>query len=118
MRFSAEFDDFYNKCLKELRARPNWTEAFIPMLDRYVMLTAKLNQLNEKLVDQAVIHEHTNKADKTNTVSNPEWRMFLALNKEANALAKDLELSPSTAPVLQSKEKKGFNLKEPVMKAS
>jgi hypothetical protein len=114
MRFDAEFDGFYTKCLAELRGRANWTEAFIPMLDRYVMLTAKLNQLNEKLADQAVIHEHTNKADKTNTVSNPEWRMFLALNKEANQLAQVLQLTPATAPQSSAKEKKGFNLDKPM----
>jgi hypothetical protein len=36
--------------------------------------------------------------------------MFLALNREAQALAKDLELSPATAPKSGIPKKKGFNL--------
>lgn len=110
MRFSAEFDDFYNKCLSELKGRANFTEAFLPMLERYVTITATLSKLNTEIVNEKLTTEHTNKAEKTNQVSNPNWRMFLALNREAQALAKDLELSPATAPKGKTQKKKGFNL--------
>jgi hypothetical protein len=36
--------------------------------------------------------------------------MFLALNAEANKLAKQLGLSPDSAPKKETKEKKGFDL--------
>jgi hypothetical protein len=37
--------------------------------------------------------------------------MFLMLNREANQLAKELELSPATAPVGgKNEKKKGFDL--------
>jgi len=110
-RFSTEFDDFYNTCLLELKGRANYTAAFIPMLERYVTITAMLTKLNNEIIDEEVTIEHTNKAKETNEVSSPKLRMFIMLNKEANQLAKDLELSPSTAPVNSGKEKKkGFEL--------
>jgi hypothetical protein len=109
-RKDADFDDFYASCLAELKARPNWTEAFIPLLERYATLTSKLNDLNSKIIDEEIIVNHTNKNDHTNQASSPSWRMFLALNSEANKLAKQLGLSPDSAPVKQAKEKKGFNL--------
>lgn len=118
MRFSAEFDDFYNKCLAELKGRSNFTEAFIPMLERYVTITAALSNLNNEIVDEKLTTEHTNKAEKTNEVSSPKWRMFLALNREAQALAKDLELSPATAPVTKSQRPKGFDLSGDKMKVA
>ena len=98
MGIDAEFDDFYAKCLKELQSRDNWTEAFIPLLDRYVTLTIKLGELNSAIVDKEVVQDHTNKAKEKNTVSSAEWRMFLALNAEANKLARQLKLCPETAP--------------------
>ena len=109
-RFDAEFDDFYNKCLIELKSRPNWTEAFIPQLERFVTITAKLAKLNLQLIDEEVTIDHTNKAGHTNPVTSPTWRMFLALNDEANKLAAHLKLSPATAPVSEKKGKKGFEL--------
>ncbi len=117
MRFDAEFDDFYQKCLKELMARSNWSESFIPMLERYVTLTSTLQTLNEEIVNEKLTTEHTNRAEKTNKVTNPAWRMFLNLNREANELAKHLELSPATAPVQETKKAKGFNLETPMKKA-
>lgn len=111
-RFDVEFEGFYNKCLAELKSRANWSEAFIPMLERYVTLTAKLAQLNVGIVGDEVEVEHTNKADHTNKATSPKWRMFLLLNKEASQLAKDLQLTPGTAPTVQDKgkKKKGFDL--------
>jgi hypothetical protein len=110
-RFNAEFEDFYNTCLADLKSRANYTEGFIPMLERYVTITAKLSALNSQIMDEEVVVDHTNKANHTNQATSPKWRMFLALNKEANQLAKDLELTPSTAPVSsKGKEKKGFDL--------
>jgi deoxyadenosine/deoxycytidine kinase len=104
-RLDAEFDDFYLKCLKELKARENYTDAFLPMLDRFVMLTIKLSKLNSAIVDKEVIQDHTNKAEKTNKVSDAEWRMYLALNQEACKLARYLRLSPENAPIKVTKEK-------------
>jgi len=110
-RFDAEFDDFYNTCLAQLKARPNYTDAFIPMLERYVTITSKLTKLNSEIIDEEVTVEHTNKANATNTASSPKLRMFLMLNREANQLAKELELSPATAPVGgKNEKKKGFDL--------
>ena len=110
--FSDDFEGFYDKCLAELKARGNYSEAFIPMLERYVTITAKLSKLNSEIVDEEVTVDHTNKAGKTNQVTSPAWRMFLALNREAVMLADKLKLSPATAPVEsdKKKDKKGFEL--------
>jgi len=110
MAFSKEFNEFYDDCLTQLKARSNYSDAFIPMLERYVTITDKLNKLNTEIVDEEVTVNHTNKANKTNSATSPKWRMFLLLNKEANALAKDLGLTPGTAPAIIKKEKKGFDL--------
>lgn len=118
MRFSDGFDRFYDKCLAELKARNNYTEAFIPILERYVTITATLSKLNGEIVDEELTTEHTNKAKETNQVSNPKWRMFLALNKEALQLAKELELSPSSAPVSVTQKKKSFDLGGDKMKVA
>jgi hypothetical protein len=110
-RFNAEFEGFYNTCLAELKARPNYTEAWIPQLERFVTITAKLVELNAEIVDTEVEVDHTNKAGKTNKVTSPAWRMFIALDSQANALADKLKLSPHTAPAGTKKpEKKGFDL--------
>jgi hypothetical protein len=108
--FDADFEVFYDDCLKELKGRANYSDAFIPMLEMYVTITAKLATLNSEIVDEEIVVDHTNKAKQTNSVSSPKWRMFLLLNKEANALAKDLGLSPTTAPAAAVKKKKGFDL--------
>ena len=110
MRFSDEFQEFYDKCLSELQARDNYTDAFIPMLERYVTMSATLSRINAELVDEKLTTEHTNRAEKTNQVSNPKWRVFLALNREAIVLAKELQLSPATAPKSIVQTKKGFKL--------
>jgi hypothetical protein len=110
--FPAEFDDFYKDCLEELKARNNFTDTWLPLLDRYVTITAKLSQLNQEIVDQEITVDHTNKAKQTNKVTSPTWRMFLLLNKEAIGLADKLKLSPASAPSESSKkkDKKGFDL--------
>ncbi len=110
-RFDAEFEAFYDTCLAELKGRGNFTEAFVPILERYVTITAKLSKLNSEIIDEEVTVEHTNKADHKNQATSPKWRMFLALNKEALALADKLKLSPATAPAESGvKKKKGFDL--------
>jgi hypothetical protein len=106
--FDADFEVFFNDCLKELKARANWSEAFIPLLERYVTITAKLSKLNSDIVDAELTVEHTNKLGAKNQVSNPDWRMFVLLNTEANKMAQQLGLSPDKAPVNVVKEiKKG-----------
>ena len=112
MAFSDEFEGFYENCLAELKSRENFSESWIPQLDRYVTITAKLAKLNSELVDEEVAVKHTNKAGHENEASSPKWRMFIYLNKEANALAKDLGLTPATAPkaVAKKKEKGVFDL--------
>jgi hypothetical protein len=97
-RIDSDFDDFYSQCLKELKARDNYTDAFIPLLERYCTLTAKLNKLNSEIVDTEIVTNHTNKIGATNEASSPSWRMFLALNQEANRLARQLKLCPESAP--------------------
>jgi hypothetical protein len=111
-RLDTEFDEFYNTCLKELKARPNFTDAFLPILERYVTITVALQKLNSDIVDEEFTVDHTNKAKATNKATSPAWRMFLMLNREANALAKQLELSPDNAPASGLKKKKGFDLGE------
>lgn len=111
MKFDTEFDDFYRDCLAELRGRENYTDAFLPLLERYVTITATLSKLNAEIIDESITISHTNKAKKKNQVTSPKWRMFIMLNREANALAKDLKLSPISAPPAVVKEKKkGFDL--------
>jgi len=119
-RTDANFDDFYRTCLQELQSRNDYTEAYLPMLERYVTITNKLATLNSEIVDEEVIVQHTNKADHTNQASSPKWRMFLALNSEANKLAKDLKLSPISAPRIseRKKDKKGFELGGDKMKVA
>lgn len=112
MAFGDEFEGFYETCLAELKSRENFSESWLPQLERYVTITATLAKLNSELADEAMTIKHTNKAEKTNEVSSPKWRMFIYLNKEANQLAKDLGLTPATAPKTASKKKenKGFEL--------
>ncbi len=109
----ANFADFYEVCLKELMSRPNWNDSFVPMLERYVTMTSKLQELNAAIVDAEVVTDHTNNQGATNKATSPLWRMFLMLNGEANKLAKQLELSPDNCPVPAGKvAKKGFELGE------
>ena len=101
---------FYENCLSELKSRDNWTEAFLPMLDRFVTLTAMLNKLNVGIIEDEITIEHVNKAGHKNYVTSPKWRMFLELNREANVLAKELMLSPINAPRGKVKDQvKGFD---------
>jgi hypothetical protein len=99
MKFEGNEALFYEKCLSELKARHESTDAFLPML------TMKAEKLAEKIADEEVIIQHTNKADHTNEASSPKWRMYLALNKEAIALGKELQLSPASVPKIKEKKK-------------
>lgn len=111
MRKKADFNEFYEKCLAELMSRPNFSDSFLPILDRYVTITHKLNELNTQIVDQEITVEHTNKNSHTNKATSPSWRMFLLLNREATLLANELKLTPKSAPVKEAKDKKkGFDL--------
>lgn len=110
MCFSAEFDDFYNKCLEELQGRDNYSDTVIPQLERFVLVTMKCQKLGTEIADEDVTVEHTNKVNAKNKVTSPVWRMFLELNREANALAKELKLSPVNAPTTTKKKKGGFDL--------
>jgi hypothetical protein len=74
-----------------------------------VFVTMKAAKLGAEIADEEVTVEHTNKAEKTNTVTSPKWRMFLALDMQANMLAKNLKLSPSTAAKYRTKKNKGFD---------
>ena len=111
MKFSGEFGTFYRKCLAELKGRPDFTEAYVPMLERFVFITMKAAKLGEDIEDEEVTIEHTNKADRTNEVTSPKWRMYLLLDKQSNALARELRLSPINAPVVAEKEEEdeGFD---------
>lgn len=113
MAKQAKIDDFYGQCLSELKARANWSESFIPILDRYVIITNKLSDLTAQIVDEQITVEHTNKNSHTNKATSPHWRMFLLLNREATLLGNELKLTPKSAPILEVKEKKkGFELGE------
>ena len=110
MDFEGEFEAFYDECLAELKGRDDWTEAYLPMLERYVFITMKANKLGADIAQEEVTVSHTNKANATNQVTSPKWRMFLLLGKESSALARELRLSPVNAPTgSRRKEKKGFD---------
>lgn len=104
-----KYQAFFDKCKADLESMYNYTESFLPLLHRYVMLTATLDKLQEEIQNESVAVEHTNRSNKTNTVTSPKWRIFLSLNREALALAKQLRLSPDSAPygVFGEKEKTG-----------
>jgi hypothetical protein len=107
---NEEYQEFYDACLKALKAQGNFNDSYLPMLDRYVFVTMKAAQLGAEIAEEEVVVEHTNKAEKTNTVTSPKWRMFIALDMQANLLAKNLRLSPATAPKsTRVKKVKGFD---------
>jgi hypothetical protein len=112
-KLNEEFEAFYDQCLAELKSRPNFSEAYLPMLERYVLISMKAAKLGTDIVDDEVTVDHTNKVKATNQATSPKWRMFILLNKEASALARELKLSPVSAPpkAAAKKEKKGFDLK-------
>lgn len=104
MEFEGNWGYFYQKCLTELKNRPDFTEAYLPMLERFVFMTKRAAEIGEEISDEDLTVKHTNRAEKTNDVSNPKWRIYLELNKQISALGKDLRLSPVNAP--EQKEKK------------
>lgn len=112
MAFSKEFEGFYDECLAELKSRNDYTDAYLPILERYVLVTMKAATVGSEIAEEEVVVEHTNKAKQTNTASSPKLRMFFELNNHANILANQLRLSPNSAPPnsAKKKEKKGFDL--------
>lgn len=112
MEFDGIDRDFYKTCLSQLKERPDYTDAYLPILERYVFVTMKVARLAEQISDEEVTVEHTNKADHTNQATSPKWRMFLALDIQAGNLAKQLRLNPISAPPTAGKKKKktGFDL--------
>lgn len=112
MEFEGIDGVFYEDCLAELQKRPDFNPAYIPILERYVFVTMKMARISEQISDQEAVVQHTNKAGHTNEATSPHWRMYLALNKEAIALGKELKLSPASAPPVTAKpeKKKGFDL--------
>jgi hypothetical protein len=118
MEFDGKMALFYKTCLQELKSREDWTEAYLPMLERFVFMTQQAAKVGDEIAEEAVTVKHTNRAEKTNEVSSPKWRMYLLLDKQVNALAKDLRLSPVNSPDKgeKPKEKKGFDTSMKVAK--
>lgn len=112
MAFNKEFEAFYDQCLTELKSRNDYTDAYLPILERYVLVTMKAASVGAEIVEEEVVVDHTNKAKQTNQASSPKLRMFFELNNHANILATQLRLSPNSAPPnsAKKKEKKGFDL--------
>lgn len=110
MEINCDFERFYAECLAELQAREDWTRAYLPMLARYVFITMQANKLASEIADEEVTVKHTNKVNATNEATSPKWRMFLLLDKQSSALARELRLSPVNAPAgSRKKERKGFD---------
>lgn len=120
MEFEGKWAHFYNRCKKTLESRDGYDESALPMLERYVFVTQKLAKVSDEIYSEETTIKQTNTKDHTNEVSNPKMRIFVLLNKESIALAKELQLTPASLkskPTSKNK-KKGFDLKNPVMKAS
>lgn len=98
MVFNTDFDDFYKKALDELKSRPNWSERWIPILQQYVFELQSIENLMKEIGGLPVAVDHTNRAERTNKATSPEWRMFLELTRSASAKASVLKLNPATAP--------------------
>lgn len=111
MEFEGKKKDFYDKCLTDLKSRANYSDSWLPILEQYVFNIMEAAKLMKEIENESVDVEHTNKAGHTNKMSSPKWRMYFELTRSAAALAKDLQLNPSTAPVNPTKtKKKGFDL--------
>lgn len=96
MEFEGKWLVLYEKCLNQLRSRTDFNEECEEMLCDYVFLTKRIAELRNEMSDAAPTVKHTNKADRTNDVSNPLVRVFVILNKERLALAKELQLTPAS----------------------
>jgi hypothetical protein len=110
MDFEREYVAFYDECLSELKSRDDFSDAYIPMLRRFVFITIQANKLGADIAQEEVTVSHTNKVGATNQATSPKWRMYLLLGKESSALARELRLSPVNAPAgSRKREKKGFD---------
>src|SRR6187402_1101611 len=97
MDFKGNDKVFYDSCFGILRDRHGDSDYWVPMLERFVMVSSKLRILSEQIMDEAVTTNHTNKAEKTNEVSSPKVRMFALFNEQAHKLAVDLGLNLAQA---------------------
>lgn len=113
MEFEGKWGIFYKKCLKTLESRIAFDESCLPLLERYVFVNRKMEDVQDKMAGQDATVEHTNNDGHKNMASNPLMRVFVILNKESLALAKELQLTPAsmktTAPIKRDK-KKTFDL--------
>lgn len=113
MKTHLAFNDFYKICLAELKSRQNYTEAYLPQLERFVMLTIKTEQVATEILKEDLVSTYTNRGKQKNKVVNPKIRIFFELNRECNALAGALCLSPyhNKGGASKAKVEKKFNLK-------
>ncbi len=116
MEFEGKWALFYKNCLKTLESRDGFDESYLPLLERYTFCNKKIAEVSDDIAREEASIKQTNTKDHTNEVSNPKMRIFVLLNKESLALAKELQLTPASLKnkVTQSKEKKGFNLDKPM----
>lgn len=119
MEFDGKWAIFYQKCLKTLESRDGFNDSYLPLLERYVFVTQKMASVADSIATEEATISQTNTKDHTNEVSNPKMRIFVLLNKESLALAKELQLTPAAMKVKPKakEEKKGFNLEAPMKKA-
>ena len=116
MEFEGKWATFYKKCLSILETRDGFNDSYLPLLERYVFVTQKMAKVSDEIYSEETTIKQTNTKDHTNEVSNPKMRIFVLLNKESLALAKELQLTPASLKnkVTATKEKKGFNLDKPM----
>ncbi len=113
MEFEGKWATFYKKCLSVLETREGFNDSYVPLLERYVFVTQKMSVVADEMAIAETTIKQTNTQNHTNEVSNPMMRIFVLLNKESLALAKELQLTPASlkAKLQPAKEKpKGFVL--------
>lgn len=116
MEFQGKWAIYYKQCLRTLESRAGFDESYTTLLERYVFVNMKLSDISERMYVAEATITHVNNKDKTNEASNPLMRVFVILNKESLALAKELQLTPASlkGKATVTKEKKGFNLDKPM----
>lgn len=113
MEFDGKWAIFYKKCLSVIETREGFNDSYLPLLERYVFVTQKMAKVADEMAEAETTIKQTNTKDHTNEVSNPMMRIFVLLNKESLALAKELQLTPAslkTKPKSKEETKKGFKL--------